>query len=317
MGLKTPVVFIIFNRPDRARIVFERIAQVKPEKLLVIADGPRVEREGEAALCAESRALLDRADWPCEILTNFSETNLGLKRRIVSGLNWVFETVEEAIILEDDCVPHPDFFPFCEQMLEYYRHNPAIMHISGSSFLFDKIKVLDSYYFSRYPYVWGWATWRRAWQHYDSEMKLWANSPDKEALLTKFQNPRERAFWQQTWDKTASGEIQTWDYQWTLTCTIQNGLCIAPARNLVTNIGFDGSATNTQSSESLLADIPATSIGFPLRHPIEINRHHEADRLVAGMAFMVPPSPSAVVRLRRYMHKLRLWIFPPQNCSQE
>src|SRR5512139_3287315 len=171
--LKTPVAFIIFNRPDTAERVFAEIAKARPPKLLVVADGPRANRSGEAEKCAATRAIIDRVDWDCEVLTNFSDTNLGCKNRVSSGIDWVFEQVPEAIILEDDCLPHPTFFRFCEELLERYRDDERIGMISGDNFQLGQKRTDASYYFSRYNHIWGWASWRRAWRHYDREASAW------------------------------------------------------------------------------------------------------------------------------------------------
>jgi hypothetical protein len=172
--METPIAFFIFNRPHLTQKVFDAIRQAQPKILLVVADGSRFDRADETELCAQTRAVIKQVDWDCQVLTNFSETNLGCKRRVSSGLNWVFETVEEAIILEDDCLPHPTFFPFCETLLDYYRHDSRIMNISGENFQFGRQRTQDSYYFSRYNHCWGWASWRRAWNNYDVEMQLWS-----------------------------------------------------------------------------------------------------------------------------------------------
>src|SRR5665648_587346 len=164
--LKTPVAFIIFNRPETTRRVFAEIAKARPTKLLVIADGPRATHPDDAEKCAVVRAIIDGVDWDCEVLKNYSDVNLGCKRRVSSGLDWVFDTVEEAIILEDDCLPHPTFFRFCEEMLAKYRDDKRIAMISGDNFQFGKKRTEYSYYFSRYTHIWGWASWRRAWDNY-------------------------------------------------------------------------------------------------------------------------------------------------------
>jgi hypothetical protein len=164
--LTTPVAFFIFNRPDTTEQVFSEIVRVKPHKLLVIADGPRSERQGEAEKCSQARSIIDRVNWDCEILTNFSEINLGCKVRVSSGIDWVFEHVEEAIILEDDCLPDPTFFRYCQVMLDHYRNDQRIGMISGDNFQNGIKRNMDSYYFSRYVHIWGWATWRNRWQNY-------------------------------------------------------------------------------------------------------------------------------------------------------
>jgi hypothetical protein len=176
--IKTPVAFLVFNCPDTTIRVFEEIRCARPPKLLVVADGPRADRPGEADKCQAVRAVIETVDWPCEVLKNYSDVNLGCKIRVSSGLDWVFEQVEEAIILEGDCLPHPTFFRFCEELLETYRDDERIGMISGDNFQFGRKRGDASYYFSRYNHIWGWASWRRAWQHYDRNMAIWPKFRD-------------------------------------------------------------------------------------------------------------------------------------------
>ena len=178
--LMLPVAFIIFNRPDTTERVFAEIANAKPPKLLVIGDGPRTGRPGEAEKVAATRAIIQRVDWDCKVLTNFSEVNLGCKKRVSSGIDWVFEQVEEAIILEDDCLPDITFFRFCQEMLERYRGDQRIGMISGDNFQFGRRYGDDSYYFSKYVHIWGWATWRDRWVgSYDVSMAKWPRIRDE------------------------------------------------------------------------------------------------------------------------------------------
>jgi hypothetical protein len=268
--LKTPVAFIIFNRPDNTKKVFEAIRQAKPPKLLVIADGTRAERPGEAERCAATRAIIDRVDWECEVLKNYSDTNMGTRRRVTSGLNWVFNTVEEAIILEDDCLPHATFFRYCEELLEYYRHDTRVMTISGDNTPLGHGRTEDSYYFSNYPRTWGWATWRRAWLHYDIDIKNWPQIRDKNWLKDILQDDQTVKDWknilQSTYDEHK--KFEAWDYQWIFANWMQNSLSIIPNVNLITNLGFGADSTNTKDSKNARANVPSQSISFPLKHPI-------------------------------------------------
>src|SRR5262245_4967250 len=165
--MNTAVALIIFNRPDVTRRLVEVVARARPKQLLVIGDGPRPDRPGEAEKCEETRAIVDRVDWSCDVLTNYSPINLGVGTRPATGLRWVFEQVESAIILEDDCIPHPTFFRYCEELLERYRDDQRVMHISGDNWNFNRQPRPFSYFFSNYCYSCGWATWRRAFRHYD------------------------------------------------------------------------------------------------------------------------------------------------------
>ena len=273
--LTTPVVFIIFNRPDTTAKVFEAIRQAKPPKLLVIADGARIDKPGEAEKCAAARAIINQVDWQCEVLTNYSDVNLGCRKRVSSGLDWVFEQVEEAIILEDDCLPHPTFFRYCQELLEKYRDDEHIMMISGNNFQFGRKRNEYSYYFSHYSHIWGWASWRRAWTKYDDSMQSWSELKNSSWLNDVLQNEQAVAYWAKIFQSVEQG-FSSWAYIWLLTSWTNNGLCVLPEINLVSNIGF-GSGTHTTVNNSPLANIPIEEIKFPLQHPSEITRNLEAD----------------------------------------
>jgi len=275
--LKTPVAFIIFNRPDTTKKVFAEIAKARPSKLLVIADGPRADHPEDAGKCAAARVIIDGVDWDCEVLTNYSDINMGCKRRVSSGLDWVFDTVEEAIILEDDCLPHPTFFRFCEELLEKYRDDERVMHIGGNNFLCSRKKLEYSYYFSRYSHIWGWATWRRAWKYYDVEMKLWPTIRDCEWISSIFSEKREAYYRKKIWDSVYNEDIDTWDYQWLFAILIQNGLSVLPGVNLISNLGFGQDTTHTKKYDTKRACLQTSGIEFPLIHPLFVIRDAIAD----------------------------------------
>jgi hypothetical protein len=286
--LQTPVAFIIFNRPDTTERVFAEIAKAKPPKLLVVADGPRENRPGEAEKCAATRAIIDQVDWDCEVLTNFSEVNLGCKRRVSSGIDWVFEQVEEAIILEDDCLPDPTFFRFCQEMLERYRHDQRIGMISGDNFQFGRRRNDDSYYFSKYVHIWGWATWRDRWAgSYDVAMARWPRIRDEAWVTDLVGNTREADFWRKVFERVYRGEIDTWDYQWVFANWVEGRMTVLPAVNLISNIGFDANATHT-TGNSELADLARRSLSFPLKHPVGIFRNMQADLFSVKKCFQIP-----------------------------
>ncbi|MCL1470568.1 glycosyltransferase family 2 protein [Argonema antarcticum] len=274
MSISTPIAFFIFNRPALTEIVFEAIAKAKPKKLLIVADGPRFPEEDEK--CQKARAaVIDKIDWECEVLTNFSEKNRGCKYRVSSGLDWVFSEVEEAIILEDDCLPDPSFFGFCETMLNRYRNDERVMMISGDNFQLGNSRTEYSYYFSKYTHIWGWASWRRAWQHYDVEMKSWPEYKKLDFIYSVCEDPVEQKYWTDIFDLVFDGGIDTWDYQWLYTCWCQNGLTIIPNCNLISNIGFGNDGTHT-CYDSPWAQLPINDIS-EIKHPPFIFRHREAD----------------------------------------
>ncbi|MBF2073932.1 MAG: FkbM family methyltransferase [Synechococcales cyanobacterium C42_A2020_086] len=280
--LSTPVAFFIFNRPDLTKRVFQAIAQVKPEVLFVIADGPR--SEYEAMLCEQTRQIIDDVDWDCRVLTNFSDRNLGCKERVVSGLSWIFSQVEEVIILEDDCLPTRSFFRFCQTLLEYYRSDTRVFAISGNNFQCGQRRTDYSYYFSRYFHCWGWASWRRVWQQFDRHMMTWSEFSNANWMQIVFDNPFEQAYWSEQFAQTYIGEINSWAYIWLYTCLSQSGLTIIPEENLVSNIGFRQDATHTGDSENPLANLPTSDL-WQLQHPPFVISHREADAFTFKYAF--------------------------------
>ena len=246
--LNTPVAFLVFNRPDTTGKVFEAIREARPLRLLVVADGPRENRLGEAEKCVAVRKIIEDVDWPWEVQRNFSDFNLGCKRRISSGLDWVFEMVDEAIILEDDCLPHPDFFPFCEELLTRYRDEERVMMIGGTNYLLDSLNIKESFCFSRYFSIWGWATWRRAWEKYDITMKDWNELKKRNCVNSFYTQPFMRKHINTIFDKAYKNEVDTWDTQWFYACLFNNGLSIVPKKNLISNIGLVGTHTTDDYS---------------------------------------------------------------------
>ncbi len=281
MSLSTPIAFLIFNRPDLTQMVFEMIAKAKPKMLLVVADGPRFPEEEEK--CEQARAVIERVDWDCEVLTNFSDNNLGCGRRISSGIEWVFSKVEEAIFLEDDCLPVESFFTYCQELLEYYRHDTRIMTINGNNFQSGQCRTEYSYHFSKYNGCWGWASWRRAWKHYDYEMKTWLKFKRTGMLKMVCSDPYEQEFFTKIFDSMCENPDRedAWSHQWKYACWSQNGLAIEPRVNLVANLGLGRSdATHTTGHNPLLAEISKTQEMGEIKHPPFVVRHRDADTYI-------------------------------------
>ena len=280
-----PLLFVVFNRPDHARITFERIRQCQPSVLYVAADAPRVNRAGEAELTEQTRKITQAIDWPCEVHRLYADTNMGCGRRISSAISHVLDRHESAIILEDDCVPDLSFFGFCDEMLQHYADDARVMSISGDNFQKGVSRTDASYYFSKYPHCWGWATWRRAWHHFDLTI---AESVIRDpSVLDAFcETSRERQFWGWAFEQVNSGMINTWDFQWTLCCWLQNGLTVLPNVNLVSNIGCDEQGTNTLAN-SPFANLPTDSID-QLIHPPFVYRHADADRFTDDLLYSGP-----------------------------
>jgi hypothetical protein len=265
--LETAVALLIFNRADLTARVFEMIEAVEPSKLFVIADGARAGVEGEGEKCSAARAATEAVGWGCEVVRVYSELNLGCQRRVSSGLDYVFSQVDRAIILEDDCLPSRSFFRFCEELLEHYEHDERVMMISGNDFRGAGGTSPNSYYFTRNPHIWGWATWRRAWRYFDVSMSGWAELRGTSLLEDMVGAGQVADATRRLFDETAAGRIDTWDYQWLFALWSQHGLAVVPAVNLVTNLGFRDDATHTRDSGDERANLPTQELNFPLRHP--------------------------------------------------
>jgi hypothetical protein len=292
-----PVLFIIFRREDTTRQVFEAIRRARPERLFVAADGPRPGKEGEPEACQATRAVVNLVDWPCEVKTLFQPTNLGIKEGVVTAIRWFFDQVPEGIILEDDCLPHPDFFRFAGMLLEKYRHDQRIFQISGTNFQ-PEPRSDASYYFSRYNHVWGWASWARAWDAYDKDLgglDAFLETADRTGF---WESSKERKYWSKIWKWTRSGRVKTWDYQWKLTLWKEGALCVCPEKNLVTNLGFGDGATNTGTVSTDKAARPLEALG-ELVHPAFVVRHRVADRFTFHRLYWGHPWARFVRRLAK------------------
>jgi hypothetical protein len=278
-GFSVPVALLNFNRPQMTRQVFEIIRKIKPKRLLLIADGPRPDKPDDARLCAEVRAIFDEIDWDCEVSRRFSDTNLGSFKSNSTGLNWVFDTVEEAIIIEDDFLPSASFFPFCEELLEKYRYDQRVSVISANNFSSPPVEQEnDSYYFSAYSLTWAWASWRRVWQQVDLTMSWWEIETIRNILKAVHSQPIEWQYWEKIYGRIRSGDLENaWDYQLVLSSFRYSQLCIVPRYNLITNIGYCADATHTTNVGSPLGDLPRGELDFPLKHPVAVKRSAQVD----------------------------------------
>ena len=275
--LQTAVLFLVFNRPDTTAQVFEAIRRARPQRLYVAADGPRADCVNEDEKVAKVREIATSVDWQCEVKTLFRAQNYGCKHAVSTGITWFFEHEEQGIILEDDCLPNSDFFVFCDILLDRYATDERVWVITGNNFQ-DGIKRSDaSYYFSRHPHVWGWASWRRAWKRADIDLGFWPDWKASASWKEFWTNPAERSFWEDVFDRISRNEIDTWDYPWVANVWYHNGLTAVPNVNLVKNIGFGTDATHTKNANVKFSAMATQSIG-EIIHPNRVSQHVEADR---------------------------------------
>ena len=270
------VALFIYNRPQLTRRVFARIRAAPPARLFVIADGPGG-RADNAELEA-ARMETENIDWPCRVERDSASNHLGCGRRVSSGIASVLEQAQEAVFLEDDCLPDPSFFTFCKELLVRYRDRSEILMISGYNPL-DTVNLADtSYDFSRFGSIWGWASWKRAFSGYDRELACWDDAATRQRLRDALQDDSAFEYYGRVVDRIRNGQIDTWDYQWTIYRLLQGGLCAVPTRNLVQNMGFGGAATHTGSANLLHLENHAESLEFPLQHPAQVKLNRVLDQ---------------------------------------
>ncbi len=280
-----PILMLAFNRPDTAAKVIDSLRAVRPSNVYFAVDGARPDCAGEAERVQEAQDLARKIDWPCEVKTLFRESNLGCKLAVSGAITWFFEHVDAGIVLEDDCIPHPSFFAFTAELLDKFRDDERVMTISGNNFQFGRRRTGYSYYFSRHTHIWGWASWRRAWQFYDHRMSVWPEVRDGRWLRDILRDRNAEAYWTRIFEETHAEKNSSWAYRWTFSSWVQGGLTILPAVNLVSNIGFSERATHTRSSSSPVANMPAVDLGFPLAHPPFVIRDDHADRFTEKTIF--------------------------------
>jgi hypothetical protein len=274
--METPILFLIFNRPDTTRKVFEQIKTAKPKQLFIAADGPRENNSEDKINCKLAREISENIDWPCEVHKLFREKNLGCKIAVSSAITWFFNNVEQGIILEDDCLPNQSFFEFCEQMLEQYKNNEQIMMISGTNHLKD-LEIEHDYFFSNHFQIWGWATWKRAWNKYDIEMKDWPKIIKNKDFENIYKNKKIYKYYKDVFNYGYHNLVNTWDIQWNYTCVLNKGLSVTPKYNLVKNIGIIGTHTKKGYDPNLLRQ--TREIKLSTNSPNKIEANHYLDEI--------------------------------------
>ena len=287
--MKTPVLLIAFNRPAQTKQVVDAIVNSGATNVFVAIDGPRHTHPDDSAKCAEVRSLIDNTPWPGTITTLFRPKNLGCREGVSGAISWFFDHVKEGIILEDDCLPNPTFFRYAEELLEHYRDDPRVGMISGSTFFPLQKDSPYSYTFTLYPHIWGWATWKRAWNHYDKQLASWEQSDCLDTLAAVSGGSRSFVrFWTKLLDAVKTGEIDTWDYIWSFSFWRAGFLSVSPGVNMIENTGFSSDATHTRGKPLGKAFRPAaTPVLFPLNHPTEVLPDYRLERLTRELAMGV------------------------------
>lgn len=278
-----PVLLLVYKRPDLTKKVLDSLELIKPKRLYVVADGPK--GKSEADLCRRTSKLIDNLSWDCKVEKNYADENMGLRKRVSTGITWFFDNVSEGLILEDDCVADATFYTFVSELLRKYRNENKIMSISGDNFLQGKYRISNSYYFTKYAHCWGWATWSRAWSNYDDNMDEWPSLRKTGWLRKKFPGKMLQFYWKNIFDLVYENKINSWAYRWQYSLWLNGAVAINPALNLVGNIGQGIDATNTKLDSSVLG-ITANKLEYPLRHPKKIIVDEKADTITEKNRFI-------------------------------
>lgn len=286
----TPVLFLIFNRPQHTARSFAAIRATQPARLYVAADGPREGHATDEDQCKLAREVVTSGiDWPCRVQYLLRNHNLGCGKAVSEAITWFFSREEEGVILEDDCLPSSAFFAFSETMLAWYRSDDSVMHINGTYMLGAVVHPSPSPYLSLYAGIWGWATWRRAWEHYRLQLDEFTTQRALSFLQQQNAHPQAVSYWRKMFDRMLRGEIDTWDYQWHACIWSSQAKAISPGRNLVSNIGFGPGATHTTENQSPYANI--TSWEGPAKTLLnsKLFARPNLDRAAEQWSLQIPP----------------------------
>ena len=277
---KVPIVYVCFNRPKLTNKTFKCIKKIKPSKLFLILDGPRKNNKQDKINCLKVKKIIQNINWKCKVYKNFSKENLGLKNRFFTGLDWVFNIANEAIILEDDCLPHDDFFYFCEAMLKKYKNSNKVKFITGNNFQDQKKtdKISEDYYFSKYSHIWGWATWKKTWYDVKREDNYWKNKIFNSDFDMMKSTAKEKKYWKNMYKSVLNNKLNSWAIYLLFSIWKNKGLTITPKINLIKNLGLSR-GTNTKNLDIKL-DISNKNLNKPLKHPNIINVNFKKDLYV-------------------------------------
>jgi len=301
---KSAVLFVLFNRPDTTQQVFDKIRAAKPKRLYLTADGPRPGFPDDELLCKQTREIVGEIDWNCEVKTLFRDENAGCKNGVSAAITWFFSQEEEGIILEDDCLPASSFFKFCDTLLEKYRHDTRIRHVTGCNLQFGKKWGNGSYYFSNRTHVWGWASWRRAWDDYDINLDKYHGNDIQQQMKNIYDDDLIAESWANIFKELKAGKINSWAYPLDFANFFNNGLVIIPNENLISNIGYNANATHTLQENDAYANIPLVEIG-EISDPTFILPQKQADLFIMNHHFNIEEKRRKQNLLRR---RFKRWV---------
>ena len=310
--MNVAILLLIWRRPVHTKKIIDSIRKVSPKKIYISSDGPiKDDIENQKLVKLTRDVVLEEINWKCDLKTNFLNVNKGCKLAVSCGISWFFDNEEEGIILEDDCLPNNDFYLFCESLLKKYKNDHRIWAVCGNGYQVNKTNKNESYFFSKYVDVWGWATWKRCWKKYDKDMRSWKSN--RELFLTNniFGNHRELNYWKKIFDNLFFNKTpDTWDYHWQYLCFINSGMVCMPYCNLVQNIGFGDGATHTtcEQTHPYFYTKKLGNIRFPLQHPTTFIMQKECDKHIQNIFYSGYPIFSRkglIILLKKVLFKFR------------
>ena len=295
----TPILLITFNRPTHTRRVWEVIKKQKPKYVYVFQDGPRNDEDADKVASVQA-IFSDNRDWDCELKTYYSNVNLGCGKGPVKGISWFFENVEQGIIMEDDCLPHPDFFTYCEELLNRYKTNQEVMAVGATTY-HDDYPCSDSYLFSKYFTGGAWASWNHSWKGFSVDLQEIKLSLFKIIIRKQFYSSAETNWWIR---KVKAIQADTakkgyWDYQMQIHILLNKGMVIRPQKNMICNIGFDPEGTHTLENDSR-GERPVFAC-LPLRHPEKIIVNNKNDYLFMAKEYQKRLDKRILISLYRFL----------------
>lgn len=303
---KIPVIVMAFNRPEMVKMAMEPIRQYQPDRLYLACDGPRLNKEGEGALVAATqKTMMDAVDWPCDVKTLFREKNLGCANAVNEAVSWFYEHEEFGVVIEDDVIVSLDFLKMCEELLPRYNNDSEIMHISAMNF--NNVQTANSYTFQKKPFVWGWATWRRAWAKMDMNMKAWPSFKMKSLIKYYgwFQTMMMWRYWNYAYNHIET--ISSWATRWHFSVVSNNGLCICPRANLSINVGCSTDGVHYKKNEvDPYSHLQIGKLELPLAHPKGIALD-PAQLKLDNRDFLRVRKIGAEKKIRRLLRRLLFW----------
>jgi len=282
-----PVLLLAYNRPEKLSQLIQRIRVLRPSVLLVSVDGPKISKPGDKDLVLATQKIIQSIDWDVKIETRFREENIGLRLAVQDSVNWAISQYGKVIVIEDDAVPGPQLLDFFNFNLQKFADDQKVMHVSGYNVVPPQNLLSETgSRFSRYPESFAWATWERAWKHYDENLTWGLESSVRD--IAKITGSTTSALrWKLNFHDAAAGRIGSWAYRWISSMWSQNGTTVAPNRNLLSYSGFDEGTHTVRSPR--WKDLPIENLSFSENDNLTIT-DLEADNWTGSSVFRENPS---------------------------